>query len=119
MKIIFELQGLPVRTNNAKANWKARYREATAWKKKVVNAVILNKLQPEKPFAKAKLTLTRFSSVEPDYDGLVSSFKHTVDGLIAADVIENDKMSNIGQPTYLWEQAPPGKGKIRVEVEAA
>ncbi len=88
--------------------------EARKWKDLVSLAVSTR--VPAKPLEKARLTLTRYSSVEPDFDGLVSSFKHPIDGLIQAKVLENDKMSNIGVPTYAWEQVPPGKGKIRIEV---
>lgn len=70
------------------------------------------------PLAKAKLTLTRHSSTEPDYDGLVSSFKPCIDALIMANVIENDRMSNVGKPTYLWELAPRNKGHITIKVES-
>lgn len=67
--------------------------------------------------AKAKLTLTRYSSKEPDFDGLCSSFKNVIDGLVEAGVIIDDKMSVIGQPTYAWVKCPPKKGKIKVVVE--
>ena len=74
-------------------------------------------LKPKAPFKKAKLTLTRFSSVEPDFDGLVSSFKPVIDGLIKCGVLENDKMSNIGKPDYRWEKVKPKQGKIVVTIE--
>lgn len=116
-EIEFELNGLPVRTNNARSHWALRSAEARKWKRKVIEAVIYKKLKPKKPLKHAILTLTRHSSVEPDFDGLVSSFKHVIDGLIYAQVLENDKTSNIGQPTYIWRKAPPGRGYIRVSVK--
>lgn len=91
--------------------------EARKWKKIVTDHTILHKAIPPKPLKRAKLTLTRCSSQEPDFDGLVSSFKHIIDGLILGGIIENDKMSNIGQPTYIWEKAPREKGKVIIEVE--
>lgn len=113
--IEFKLEGLPKRTNNSKSNWRARYAEACKWKRLVVLAVGFRK--PKTPLLRAHLTLTRVSSVEPDYDGLVSSGKHVVDGLIAAEVIANDKMSNIGRPDYHWQKGKPGAGYIIVRVD--
>ena len=91
--------------------------EARKWKHAVCDQVILLKLMPPRPLPKAKLTLTRHSMIQPDYDGLVSAFKHVIDGLIEARVLENDKMNNIGAPTYLWEKAPRSKGFITIKVE--
>lgn len=75
--------------------------------------------KPPAPLQHAKLTLLRASSVEPDYDGLVSGFKHVIDCLVEAGILINDKRENIGVPDYLWEKAPMGKGFIRVTVEEA
>lgn len=116
--IEFEIQGLPLRTNNSRANWRAKHGEAQKWKARVMKALVCSsRVLPAEPWQKARLTLTRCSSVEPDFDGLVSSFKHVIDGLIVSGIIENDKMSNIGIPEYRWEKVPPGKGKIKVRVE--
>ncbi len=71
---------------------------------------------PEKPLKKARLVLTRYSSNSPDFDGLVSSFKHVIDGLVDAGVIQNDKFENIGAPEYVWEKCGRRAGKITVEV---
>lgn len=119
MTYTLELQipGLPKRTNNNSGNWRARHAEATKWKRLVINAVRWSGKQRTHPLPKAQLTLTRASSVCPDFDGLVSGFKHVLDGLIEAGVIENDKIKNIGVPTYNWTKAPRGKGHITVLVE--
>lgn len=66
---------------------------------------------------KAKLTLTRFSSMKPDQDGLVSSFKHVVDGLVECGVLVDDSMDIIGMPEYKHEPAKPKFGKIQIEVQ--
>jgi hypothetical protein len=63
------------------------------------------------------LTLTRGSSVQPDYDGLVSGFKHVIDGLVLAKVLINDDQETIGIPEYKWVKADPKEGFIRVTVE--
>ncbi len=114
--IEIELFGLPKRTNNTQSSWRARMAESRKWKSLVASAVILSGNRPVRPLKKAKLICTRFSSIEPDYDGLVSGFKHPIDGLVEAGVLVNDKMSVIGKPDYRWEQAKQKQGKIKIEV---
>lgn len=116
-RIEFELDGLPKTTNAFKrSHWTHSFKERKRWKTFVFYK--LGEFRWEK-FSKPRLTLTRFSTTEPDFDGLVSSFKAVIDGLKVAGVIEDDKQSIIGQPLYKWEYAPPRKGKIRVVVEEA
>lgn len=113
--IEFEIIGLPKMTNGfRRQHWTHRYKEAKKWKALVYEQVSLCK---STPIAEPRLTLTRFSTREPDFDGLVSSFKHVIDGLVEAGAILDDKVSIIGQPTYLWEKAKPKQGKIKVRVE--
>lgn len=113
----FTLEGLPKTTNaGGRAHWAVKVREANTWKRAVF-FVTAGKL-PDAPLEKAKITLTRFSSSEPDFDGLVSSFKHVMDGLVEAGIIINDKPSVIGQPIYRWEKAPKKMGRIQVDVES-
>jgi len=112
----FELSGLPKTTNSGgRAHWAVKVKEARTWKSAVLFSI--GTVLPPAPLKKAKLTLTRCSAIEPDFDGLVSSFKHVVDGLVLANVIENDKPSVIGQPEYRWEKAKPKQGKVRIKVE--
>ena len=124
MKVTFTFNRLP-KTTNAKGksqHWAARKREADYWKKLVWydSRFLFTGSKtglPAFPMSRAKLTLIRYSSVSPDFDGLVSSFKHVIDALIAAGILENDKFENIGAPTYEWRKAPPKKGHITVTVE--
>lgn len=112
----FELDGLPKTTNaGGRVHWTTQHSRSKIWKKKVLLAVLTK--APPIPLLKAKLTLIRCSSVCPDFDGLCSSFKSIIDGLILACILDDDKMTNIGQPIYLWEKAPKNKGKIKVKVE--
>lgn len=111
----FELPGLPKQTNSNKGSWFLKAREAKKWKR-AVKDILLS--VPKTPLKKAKLTLVRLSAKEPDFDGLVSGFKHVIDGLVEAGVLENDKSSNIGQPTYLWQYTSPKSGRIKITVEA-
>lgn len=119
-KIEFEIKGLPKMTNSLHVHWTKKHKESKLWKGLVQNAVLFGQERAALeflPLTKAKLTLTRCSAVEPDYDGLVSSFKHVIDGLKEAGVIKDDKASNIGQSKYAWEFAKQREGKIRVMVE--
>lgn len=120
----FEINGLPKMSNDGLrgTHWSVKKKEADNWKRAVNNEVVHYFSFPETrdkfpgSMEKAKLILTRFSSTSPDPDGLVSGFKHVVDGLVEAGVLKNDKISNIGMPEYRWEKCAPKKGKIRVEV---
>ena len=83
------------------------------------NIELIGKEKPCKPLEKAKLTLIRHSSSEPDYDGLVSSFKYVIDSLVTLKILVNDKSKNIGVPDYKWQKAPAMKGFITVGIEEA
>lgn len=114
----FELKGLPRMTNSiGRSHWTVKHRESVKWQNMVVTQC--QKLGIENlGLGSAVLTLTRFSSTEPDFDGLVSGFKHVLDGLVVCGVIINDKPSVIGQPKYFWEYSPRKQGgKISVKIE--
>lgn len=115
-KISFFIPGLPRTTNSGgRAHWAMKAKEARFWKN-CVHLVTVGK-RPESPLKKARLTLVRYSSAECDFDGLVSSFKHVIDGLKDSGIIENDKQANLPDPKYLWEKAPPKKGQVFIAVE--
>lgn len=116
MKWLIVLPGLPKMTNSMMSSWRARYGHAKKWKVALALECHRQKIPLLK---KARLTLTRFSAVESDFDGLVSGFKHLIDGLVEAGVLPDDKMSTIGQPTYAWEKAKRGKGSVSVLIEDA
>lgn len=120
MRLIAELEilGLPKMTNTiGHKHWRARHAEARKWKSLVVEACLLKRIQGLK-LNQAQITFTRYSSKEPDFDGLASGFKHCLDGLKVAEVIIDDKPSVIGSPRYFWIQAPQRQGKIQIKVEA-
>lgn len=115
--ITFELPGLPKTVNAQNSmHWRDKGTYVKEWHRMVHLSVARQK--PEQPLKRASLILTRFSSTEPDFDGLVSSFKCVVDALIVAGIIENDKMSNIGKPDYRWQRVAPKAGKIQVTVQS-
>jgi Holliday junction resolvase RusA-like endonuclease len=113
----FELTGLPRTTNGSHGHWRAKAAQTKQWKQKVFAKAW--PLRPSEPLDCALITFTRFSSVEPDFDNLVISFKPIMDGLRQAKIIVDDKKKNVGRPEYLWEYAPKGKGKIKIKIAAA
>ena len=116
-KLEFEINELPKLPNQLLGQrWFIRSRHATRWKALVAQQVI--RRAPEIPLTKASLTLTRISSREPDYDGLVGSFKAVIDALVDYRVLAGDTMKIIGKPTYDWVRGKPKQGKIIVKVEA-
>ena len=113
----FKLAGLPPMTNNlSRRHWTVQLRNSAKWKNLVVGRSLALGI-PVKPLLKAKLTLIRHSGMCPDSDGLVSGFKHIIDGLVQVGVLENDKFENIGMPEYRWEKTSPRKGYISIKVE--
>jgi hypothetical protein len=74
--------------------------------------------QPAKPLKLARVVCRRYSSREPDFENLAESFKQVIDALVRLRVLEDDKRDNfVGrQPEYHWQQAPPRKGRITIDV---
>lgn len=113
----FSIEGLPKLTNQSyRSHWRSRHAEAKKWKS-LVTAHCLDKGITNLKLNSAVLTFKRHSSVEPDFDGLVSGFKNVIDGLKVSGVIIDDKPSIIGSPTYLWEKCAKGEGKITIKIE--
>lgn len=110
--------GLPKMTNSYnRSHWSHRHKEAVKWKR-TISAYCAQFQISGLGLGKASLTLTRHSSKEPDMDGLVSGFKHVIDGLVVAGVIVDDKPSVIGQSQYRWTYRPSKQGgMISVKIE--
>jgi len=116
-RLFFVIHSLPKTPNSLlQKHWRANNAEAKKWKRLVWSECLGQ--MPEKTLEKAKITLKRYSSSEPDFDGLVGSFKHVLDGLVESRVILNDKMSCIGAPIYSWEKVAPKNGRIEITVES-
>src|SRR5690606_14842084 len=82
----FEIEGLPKTPNTLLGrSWFVRSAHAKKWMNLV--ALHTNRQRPDYPLEKAELTLTRFSSIEPDTDGLVGSFKAVLDALVKLGVL--------------------------------
>lgn len=117
-RLEFTLFGLPKMTNPSGAK-STHWRVVKAERDKWIKITMLSTLpkRPRAPLQRAKLTLTRHSSVSPDADGLVSGFKAIVDGLVRGGILVNDKFENIGMPDYRWEKTAPKQGRVSVIVE--
>lgn len=116
--IQFELPGLPKMANPSGArstHWRFADAERKRWQDYVILATCYGR--PPKPLDRVHLTLTRFSSSEPDYDGLVRGFKSVVDGLRLAGILAEDRLSNTGAWECHWVRCKRLEGKIRVRVE--
>lgn len=113
--LTFRIDTLPLTANAsfAKGHW-ARKKKRDEIKALVRLSIGSNR--PATPLKMAKLTYTRGSSMEPDYDGLVSSFKSIQDSLVELGILFSDKISVTGIPTYSWERAPKGKGYCQVSI---
>src|SRR3954469_12425023 len=97
----FEIPGLPETTNEVLAmRLRTRMNRKAYWKSIVWQLV--SGRRPPIPIKRARLTLIRCSRTRPDPDGLTSSFKHVIDALVVARVLENDRHENIGFPNYDW-----------------
>ena len=113
----FSSKGLPKTTNSKRrfGHWSQYHRETQKWKQTLV-PYLLSKRPMDGPLQKSKIILIRRSSVEPDFDGLVSSFKHILDSMVDAKIIANDKPRTIF-PEYKWEKTLQKKGNIVVYVQ--
>ena len=109
-----EIPRLPAMNSSRRVSRWVEIAEKNLWAEEIA-AETHRKIPPE-PLKRANVTFIRRSSLEPDYDNLVASFKHVQDGLIGL-IIVDDKPSVIGHPDYKWEPAPPKKGSIVIRVE--
>ena len=91
------------------------HQEAKKWQRDVALAV--GNRKPPKPLERYQLTLVRYSSSEPDFDGICRGFKSVVDGLVICGVLANDKISNSGAWNVAWMKSSPRNGRISVRVE--
>lgn len=111
----FEVMGLPKSANKVVGkNRMATHAHAQSWKR-IIWLATRNKLPPE-PLKRCKLKLTRLNFRTLDYDGLVTSFKPIVDGLVEARILHNDTWNITGAWDVTQEYTPKAQARIRVEV---
>jgi len=114
--LTLEIDVLPKSYNQLMSkHWRVRHKESVYWKK-LIAYLTLGK-RPVKILTKAKLNLTRHSSACPDPDGLVSTFKYIIDGLVNCGVLEDDNFGVIGMPSYNWVKSKRKDQKITILVE--
>jgi hypothetical protein len=93
-----------------------------AVKSKMINemkslvALAVGNRKPATPLEIADLIYVRHSAKCLDFDNLVNSFKAVQDGLVAAGVLKDDKVKNVGYPRYYWQKVPQKDGHITIEV---
>ena len=115
-RFAFELEGLPPMNTADGMHWRKRNKLKIDWEARVYYAVIHDR--PEKPLSKARVSVTRCSTREPDFENLAQGGKFLLDGLVKAGILEDDCPRVIGQPEYLWEPARPKHGKVIITVES-
>lgn len=117
-RLEFELLGLPKSPNQLmkKRVVDLKKAERKRWLRDV--SLITSGKRPDAPLTRARLTAIRCSSVTPDYEGIVGSFKFVIDALVELGILKDDNMNVIGMPDFRHEKAPPNMGKIKIVVEA-
>lgn len=110
-----DVPGLPPTTNGSHGHFRAAAATRKKWREAV--RMIAYMRRPPAPLTKAKLTVTRFSSVQTDYGNRVSAAKPLIDGLIDAKVIVNDTDAVLPIQEFPYEKAPKGKGFTRLRIE--
>lgn len=113
-----EIPGLPKSPNvlMKKGVVRLKRKERQKWTRTIHLMTVGHR--PGKPLELARLTLTRHSTICPDFDGLVGSFKFPVDALVDCGIIIDDNMQVIGMPDFRWEKAKANEGKITIRVES-
>ena len=116
-RLEIDMPGLPPTENAKRAkHWRKRHDSDVIWKLSV--KVELGRKAPPAPLERARVICIRRSSVCPDYDGIVSSFKPLIDSLVENKVLVGDRMDQIVEHDYRWEKAPRSKGNVTVIVES-
>lgn len=113
--LFIKIDALPKSINQSgRLHWAVKNKIVSEWKN-LVNLAVGNR-GPKEPLEKAEIIYTRYSSRCLDFDNLVNSYKAVQDGLVEAGVIKDDKVVNIGYPTYKWIKAPQKQGHITIEI---
>lgn len=122
MRLSITFGALPKTSNqNLRGNWRSSFFA----RRKVLNEVVkLLAIEarhlggiPSIPFDVARVKLTRHSSVQPDYDGLVSSHKSFLDALVRSGLLVDDGPKYVVEQSHTWEKAKRGQGFVTMEVE--
>ena len=120
-----EIPAVPELNSAGYRHWRVRQKERNAWYEWVRWGVLGAwageygewSEYPAPKSGRARLRLTRCTAGRgPDYDNLVQSFKHIIDGLVKCGLLLDDTPAVIGQPEYRWEKVKRGEAHVIVEV---
>ncbi len=115
--IKLRIPGLPKSPNQLLgAHWRTRSRHSKQWLHAVHIVFLTNGINPRIALTKAKIKLTRVSSVMPDADNLRGSFKPVMDALVKLGTIIDDNPNVVGEPEVEWVKGKPKEGYIIVQI---
>lgn len=113
--LTFSVPFLPaMNTSATRRHWSHAHREVKRWRAIVASHTAGQR--PAQPLERARVTMVRLSSVEPDHENLTMSFKPVLDALVHCGVLVDDGPAHV-ERVYRWEYAPRGQGSVRIEVE--
>ena len=114
-RLRLEIPGLPpMNTSATRRHWAVQAREARDTQTLV--AALVGKRRPPKPLKRARVTVTRCSPREPDFENMTLSSKAHIDGLVKARVLVDDN-PDVCERVYRWAKAPRGQGRLVIDVE--
>lgn len=117
MKLEFEINHLPSLTNRlATMHWAKRMRENQLFLAHMI-ALIPVKFRNKRAAHVKSITYTRYSSQQPDFDGLAASFKGIQDCIVKLGIIEDDNPKVIEASHYKWVKAKRNEGKVHVRID--
>ncbi len=93
-------------------HWRFRQEEAKSWHNEIGWRVAQKR--PPKPLTKARLHCMRRSRNEPDFDGLVGSFKYVIDARVENRILHDDTPSVI-TAEYRWTRDTPHGIMVHIE----
>src|SRR6476620_7523209 len=94
--IEFQLQGLPpIVSNGSHHNWQVAAGIRKRWKRLAMIEFALKR--PIAPHQRARVTIYRHSSREPDFEAMVIAAKPIIDALTASGIIADDSPKVIGR----------------------
>ena len=114
----FEIPGLPPMNSASGMHWRKRKEFKDKWHSWVRLATLRNR--PRSPLTRARVTVVRCSTQQPDYANLGEGSKFIIDALTQSHgcgVIEDDSPEYIGRPILEWEKVKRKDQCVRVTVE--
>lgn len=113
-----EIPDLPMTYNElGRKHWAVKAKEAKKWINMI--HILSSGTRPEEPLKRAKITFTRMSPRKLDPDNIPQSFKHVMDGLVEAGILENDREENIVELKYKQVVCKKFDRGIKIKVEEA